>query len=188
MRKSGQVLIFFAILLPVLLILLALAVDAGRLYIERDRMKRSAQSAADAGISLVAEQMVTQVVLHQTETAMSFPVPPETSETPTPRGDHITTWLTDEDRSTLVAPPIQTASAQQALEYARLNGFDLIHPDVRCIEIRYPQIGYLPEDPSQQELQFQVTFCRETTVLLAGLLGERFVDLRVHAISVIPQR
>lgn len=188
MRKTGQILILFAILLPVLLILLALAVDAGRLYIERDRMKRAAQSAADAGISVVAEQMVTQVVLHQTETAMSLSGFTVATETPAPKPKTIAAWISNEDRSTLVAPPIQTASAQEALEYARLNGFNRINPDIHCIEITYPQIGYLPEDTSQQDLRFEVSICRQTTVLMAGLLGEQFVDLRVHSISVISQR
>ena len=73
-----------AVLLVVALLLLAVVVDAGRLYIERARLKRAAQAAADAGIGVAAEHMVTLAVARQTQVAMSSTASPPLTATPTP--------------------------------------------------------------------------------------------------------
>jgi hypothetical protein len=70
MKPHGQVIAIVAFLLMVLLLLLAVAVDGGRLYIERARAARTVQSAADAGIGLVGEEMVTLAVPRQTAAAV----------------------------------------------------------------------------------------------------------------------
>ena len=65
MKPRGQMLIVVAILLMVVLMILAVAVDGGRLLAERARLRRAAQAAADAGIGLVSEAMVTQAAARQ---------------------------------------------------------------------------------------------------------------------------
>ena len=188
MNPRGQVLIVVAILISVTLLLLAVAVDAGRLYIERARMKRAAQAAADAGISVVADRMVTQAVARQTVMAGTpSPTPPGTG-TPTPALGDVIAWLTDEDRATLVSDMVVSDAEATARDYAARNGLDPADPDTLSLEIAYPQDGYAPENIAIRSLRLLVRVRRQTTVLLAGLLGEAFVDLEAAGLSEIPQR
>ena len=188
MRKRGQVLIIVAILISVTLLLLAVAVDAGRLYIERARMKRAAQSAADAGVSVVAEEMVTLAVARQTVMAGTpTPTPPATV-TPTPLLDQVQRWLTDEDRATLVSDPIQAKAEAAALAFAHVNGLSISDPDTLEMKLVYPQPGYAPDNPAIQTLRVLMIVRRRATILLAGLLGQDFVDLSAEGLSEVPQR
>jgi hypothetical protein len=188
MNRRGQVLIVVAILIFVTLLLLAVAVDAGRLYIERARMKRAAQAAADAGISVVADRMVTQAVARQTAVAGTpSPTPPGTG-TPTPPLGDVIAWLTDEDRALLVSDIVAVDAEASALEYAAHNGLDPADPDTLDLEVAYPQDGYTPENVAIRSLRLLVRVRRRTTVLLAGLLGEAFMDLDAEGLSEIPQR
>ncbi len=188
MRPKGQILIIVAVLIPVTLLMLAVAVDSGRIFIERGRVQRAAQSGADAGISVIAEQMVTLAVARQTVLASTpSPTPPGTM-TATPLPADVSAWLTDDDRATLVAPEIQSTAAAEAREYTSKNGFDTSDPQTLLIEVTYPQPGYDPYDHSETTLNLFVKIRRRTTVLLAGLLGESLIDLESEAQSEIPQR
>lgn len=177
MKPRGQMLVAIALLLMVVLMLLAVAVDGGRLVVERARLRRSAQAAADAGIGLVAEQMVTQAAARQTQAALLPTCAPAGPCTPTPAINEVPGWLTDDDRATLVAPPMQTQVAAEAMDYAQRNEF----PDA---EVRYPE-SY---DPGAPAVRILVTLRRRTTILLAGLLGEEWVDLAEQGLSQVPQR
>lgn len=86
-------------------------------------------------------------------------------------------WLTDEDRATLVAPLMQTQVAAEAQQYAQRNEF----PEA---EVRYPE-SY---DPGASVVRIMVTLRRRATILLAGLLGEEWVDLAGQGLSQVPQR
>lgn len=177
MRRRGQTLIIVAILLMVVLMILAVAVDGGRLLIERARLRRSAQAAADAGIGLVAEAMVTQAAARQTQAA-SLPTCASAGPcTPTPLLSDVPGWLTDDDRATLVAPPMQTRVAAEAKDYAQRNEF----PQA---EISYPA----DYDPGGPVVRILVTLRRRATILLAGLLGKEWVVLDEQALSQVPQR
>ena len=177
MRARGQMLVVIALLLMAVLMLLAVAVDGGRLLIERARLRRSAQAAADAGIGLVAEQMVTQAAARQTQAALLPTCAPAGPCTPTPALNDVPGWLTDEDRATLVAPLMQTQVAAEARDYAQRNAF----PEA---EVTYPE-AY---DPGGPVVRILVTLRRRATILLAGLLGEEWVDLDEQALSQVPQR
>jgi len=177
MKPRGQMLIVIAILLMVVLMLLAVAVDGGRLMIERTRLRRSAQAAADAGIAVVAEQMVTQAAARQTQAALLPTCAPALPCTPTPAVNDVPGWLTDDDRATLVAPPMQTQVAAEARQYAQRN-------DIPSAEVTYPQ-AY---DPGAPVVRILVTLRRRATILLAGLLGEEWVDLDGQGLSQVPQR
>lgn len=184
----GQVVVLVAVLVPVVLTLLAVAVDAGRLYVERSRMVRAAQAGADAGIGVVAEQMVTLAVARQTQAASDPPpIPPETA-TPAPPLTDIVAWLTDEDREELVSAVVQAAAVASALDYADRNGLGTEDRPALEIRVTYPQDGYFPYDAAIQTLQMRVFARDEAVILLAGLLGHEFVDLSVEAMSEIPQR
>jgi len=177
MRPRGQTLIIVAILLMVVLMILAVAVDGGRLLMERARLKRSAQAAADAGIGLVAERMVTQAAARQTQAALSPTCAPIGPCTPTPPLNDVPGWLNDDDRATLAAPPMQTQVAAEARDYAQRNGF----PEA---EVAYPE-AY---DPGGPVVRVLVILRRRATILLAGLLGEEWIDLDGQALSQVPQR
>ena len=188
MRNKGQIIVMIAILLPVVLVLLALSIDAGRLFIERDRLTRAAQGAADAGISVVAERMVTQVVLRQTTVAGIAGLLPTSVTTPTPPLSDLPAWLTEEDRITLVSPINQTAAASEALTYMDLNGYPEDDPAIRSIQITYPQPGYRVDDHEITTLRMSVGIRRATAILLAGLLHRSSAILEAEAHSSIPQR
>lgn len=188
MRRKGQILIIVAVLIPVLLLLLAVAVDAGRLFIERGRMKRTAQAAADAGISVVAEQMVTLAVARQTVMASTpSPAPPGVM-TATPFPGDVPAWLQDEDRSTLVSDAILGFAATEAVEYANRNGFDVANLDTLAIDITYPQPGYTPGNASIPVLRLLVSIRQRATILLAGLLSDQWVNITAEGQAEIPQR
>ncbi len=188
MIKRGQVLILIAVLIPIVLLFLAVAVDAGRIFIERASLKRSAQAAADAGISVVAEQMVTLAVARQTAMAGTpSPTPPGTM-TSTPLPGDIQGWLQDGDRKALVNEPLRSTAIAEAQQYARINGIDPASPEILQLDVRFPQSGYDHGDSSIRVLRFWVVVKRTTPILLAGLLGESFIHIEVSGQSEIPQR
>lgn len=188
MRKRGQALILVAVLIPVVLLFLAVAVDAGRIFIERARLQRSAQAAADAGISVVGEHMVTLAVARQTLLAGTpSPTPPGTM-TASPYPGDIQSWLTVEDRQVLISDSVRGTAVAEAQRYAQHNAIDLSAPDILQWDVLYPQPGYDPGDSGIRVLRFLVKVERSMTVLLAGLLGESFIHIAAEGRSEIPQR
>jgi hypothetical protein len=189
-RGNGQILIVIAILLMVGLTLLAVAIDAGRLMIERTRLERGAQSAANAGLGWVAEQIVTLAVPRMTAAAGQPACTPDAGYgtpaaacTATPEPAAIARWLTDEDRARLVSPPMQTAAASEAIVYARRNGLGL-EPSPAAVWVEYPH----DDRPLSSELRLLVSVQHRATILLAGLLGHEFVDLSAESQSELPLR
>lgn len=180
MSRRGQIVIVVAILLIVVLTLLAVAVDAGRLYVERARLARAAQAGADAGLVNVADEIGRLAATRQAEAAAS-PCP---VCTPTPDPAKPERWLTEDDRSALIAPPMQTQVASVAQDYARRNGPAPGDPRPLMVEVRYPH-GYNPSGPT---VRLRVSVTRRVIILLAGLLGRDFVDLTGEAISEVRQR
>ncbi len=191
MRRRGQILVIVAILLMVVLLLLAVAVDVGRIFIERSRLERAAQAGADAGISLVAEQMVTLAIPRLTEGA-SRPgcVPdadygtPGTSCTATPSPNRAEQWLTDADRAQLVAGPMQTQAAAEALAYAASNGAAPGMAGVTAAAVAYPY-DYDLQGPT---LKMHLSVRAAVSILFAGLLGRDDIDIDIEALSEIRQR
>jgi hypothetical protein len=188
MNRRGQVLLIVAFLIPIMLLFLAVAVDAGRIFLERERMQRSAGAAANAGISVVADRMVALAADRRAHAAAT-PVPvgnmPVTS---TPRPDDVVIWLENEDRAVLVSPAMQAEVERAAREYLERNGFRS-EADVNLqVQIEYPQPGYDPQAVQVKVLSIRVHIERRIEVLLADLLNEDWVVLRVDARSQIPQR
>ncbi len=54
-RDEGQAVVLLALSLPLVLALLLLVIDGGRLYLEGERLRNAAQLAAEAGVSLAAD-------------------------------------------------------------------------------------------------------------------------------------
>ncbi len=54
--EGGQSVVLIAVSLPLILSLLLLVIDGGRLYVERERIRNAAQLAAEAAVSLAADQ------------------------------------------------------------------------------------------------------------------------------------
>jgi hypothetical protein len=198
MRRAGQVLVIVAFLIPVVLLLLAMAVDTGRIYVQRSRDRRAAQAAADAGISYVAERMTTQVIIRQTQaanTSLSTPtllltarIDGAISITPTAVPVVLQGWLTDADRATLISPEVAGTAAAVALEFAGWNGLSPDGGDPVEVGVIYPQASYAPADESLPTLQLLVYVRREIRHVLSGLIGPNHLELWVEALAEINQR
>ncbi len=191
MSKRGQVVVIVAIVLTVILTLLAVAVDGGRLFIQRNRLNRAAQSAADAGIGWVAEQMVTKAVPRQTEAAGRPPCVPDAEYgetgancTATPQPGEIAHWINDDDLATLVGPEVEKTAEAVAMEYAARNGIDETDPEIEALTLTYPY-AYDPDGPT---LSFRAYVRQRVTVLLVGLLGTEFASIEGVGQAEIPQR
>jgi hypothetical protein len=190
MKERGQVLVIVAVLLIVCMLVLALVVDGGRLYVEEDRLKRSAQAAADAGIGWISEQMVTQAIPRQTQAAGMVPCMPDGDFgavggtcTATPEPERIGAWLNEDDLATLRSPDVIAGAQAIAVDYAHKNGIRDGGSDGGGLSIAYPYTG-----SSDGSLGMLVRIRQRTNILLAGLLSDSYVDLEVEALSEIPLR
>ncbi len=172
-NKSGQVIIIVAVLLLGVLIVLALIIDGSRIMIEQQELNRSADAAGKAGLIIVGDQMLTQVVSAQTAAASitltAAPVgsPLGPSLTPTPLPGEFFSWINEDHRKTLVAPPMQTLVATHVLGSAEENGFGLNNPAMTGLEISYPD-GYHPGDLS---IRISVRMDRLVVVMFGNLLN-----------------
>jgi uncharacterized membrane protein len=184
MTRRGQVVVIIAFLIPVVLLLMAVGVDAGRIYLARADLQRAAESAASAGISVIADRMVTQVVIRKTEVA-GLPSTPM-GATATPEPGSLTAWLTDEDRATLVAPAVASDAEAAARSLLAENGVDA-GIDVE-FEFTFPQAGYDPGNTGIPSLICRVGLKTRIAILLAGLLYDGWTRIDVVGEAAIPQR
>ena len=157
-HEGGQVIIIVAVALMVILLILALIIDGARLMVERQELNRAADAAGKAGLIIVGDQMVTQVVAAQTASASITISPtalggtPGPTLTPTPAPDDFYSWLNDSDRQTLVSPPIQTLVATQVLGSAEENDLGLSNPVVTDLVISYPVVGHRFQRSQSREI------------------------------------
>lgn len=181
MRARAQILVIAAIVLSIGLLILAVAVDGGRLYLEQVRLERSAQAAADAGIGVAAELVVTLAAARQTEAAQAPAclAPPQAACTPTPPPFPVEPWLTDADRESLVAAAIQAEVESVAMSYAEQNGLAR-----ETTFVDYP----FDHQPQDAVVRVRVRTGRQLEILLEGLLDPDWVHLEAAAISTVPQR
>ena len=73
-----------------------------------------------------------------TLTATPIGSTPGPTLTPTPEADDFFSWINDDHRKTLVAPPMQTLVATHVMGSAEENGHGLTNPLVTGLEISYP--------------------------------------------------
>lgn len=146
MRKTeqGQVMIIVGVLLIGILLFLGVLIDGAQLLIEKQEINRALDAAGKAGLIVVGDRMVTQVISAQTAAAAFTPDPASSGDrqrcTPgkTPAPDNFWDWLTEEDHQTLIAPPMQTVVATHALGNLEENGLGQDNPDRIEISIIYP--------------------------------------------------
>ena len=173
MDDKGQVIIIVAFLLVAVLIVLALIIDGSRFMLEQQELDRAADAAGKAGMIIVGDQMVTQVAGVQTAAARitlaatSVGSSPGPTLTPTPAADEFFSWINEDHKKTLVAPPMQTLVAAHVLGSAEENGFGLSNPAVTGLEISYPN-EYHPGDRS---IQISVRINRLVVVMFGNLLN-----------------
>ncbi len=192
MRKNekGQVIIIVAVLLVVVLTILAVIIDGARLMVEQQEINRAADAAGKAGLIIVGDKMVTQVVAAQTAAAgitlTATPVgsTPGPSLTPTPAADDFFSWINDDHRKTLVAPPMQTQVATHVLGSVEENDHGLSNPVITGLEITYPD-HYLMGD---QNIQIAVRIDRVVAVIFGSLFNLDEGVLSGNTKQNIPQR
>jgi len=172
-KEKGQVIIILALLLVVVLTILAVIIDGARLMIEQQEIKRIADAAGKAGLIIVGDHMITQVVAAQTAaasitlTATPIDSTPGPTLTPTPAVDDFFSWINDDHRKTLVAPLMQTLVATHVLGSAEENDQGLSNPVITEIEITYPY-QYLVGD---QNIQIKVRIDRVVAILFGSLFN-----------------
>lgn len=192
MKKSekSQIVIIVAVLLMVILLFLALIIDGARLMVEHQELKRAAEAAGKAGLIVVGDRMVTQVVSAQTAaasltlTATPAGSTPGPTLTPIPAPDDFYSWLTEEHRATLVAPSMRTLVATYVLGSAEKNGFGLSNPAVTEFEVDYPHQYH----PGDQHLQIYIRIKRVVAVIFGSILNLDEGVLSGDTKQSIPQR
>ncbi len=188
--EKGQVIIIVAVLLIVVLTFLAVIIDGGRLMVEQGEINRAADAAGKAGLIVVGDQMVTQVVGAQTAAAsVTLTATPVGNSlgptlTPTPPADDFFSWINDDHRKTLIAPPMQTLVATYVLGSAEENDHGLSNPAVTRFEITYPD-NYHPGD---QNIQIRVRISRVVAIMFGRLFNIEEGVLTGNTIQTIPQR
>lgn len=189
-EERAQVVIIVAVLLMVVLLLFAVIIDGSRLMWERQRLNRAADAAGKAGLVVVGDHMVTQVVGAQTVVASLTPSPtniggtPNPTPTTMPAGDDFYAWLDDEHRATLVAPAMRTVVARYAIGYAEDNELGPSHPQVTSFEVIYPYQYH----PADKHLSLLVRITRKVSVVFGSLFGMSEGVLTGNAKQSIPQR
>ncbi len=188
--ERAQIVIIVAVLLMVALLFLAVIIDGARLMVERQELIRVADAAGKAGLIVVGDQIVTQVVQVQTATAKASCTPtpwgstPGPTLTPTDPEDGFYRWLDDDHRATLVAPPMQTLVTTHSIGYAEVNERGPSHPAVMDFVVDYPH-EYHPDD---QQLRIYVCIKKKVTVMFGSLLGIKEGALIGDSKQSIPQR
>ncbi len=190
-RAPGQSVILVALALIGILILLAWVVDSGRIFAERQRLTRGVESAAKAGMVVVADRITTQAVARQTEAASrpacSADVPFGSASglcTATPSPQDVLAWLTDVDRAELISPDMQTPVAAAAQTYASHNGIQASGGDGGRLEINYPY-NYTPGDA---RIFLQAIAHRMLAELFGDLLGNEETEIVVESMQSVEQR
>jgi hypothetical protein len=188
--ESGQVIVIVAVLLVVVLLLVAVLIDGARLFVEQQEINRALDAAGKAGLIVVGDRMVTQVIAAQTAAASITPSPtplgasPGPTGTATPAANDLSAWLTDEHRQTLVAPPLQTTIAAQVLDSLEENDLGLSNPQVIEVRVSYP-LNYHPDDPT---LELLLDLDRRVVIIFGRILNLNEGVLSGSSKQTIPQR
>ena len=189
-KEQGQVIIIVAVLLVVVLTILAIIIDGARLMVEKQEISRAADAAGKAGLIIIGDEMVTQVVAAQTAaaemtlTATTVGSTPGPTLSPTPAADDFFAWMNDDHRKTLVAPPMRTLVATHVMGSAEENGHGESNPVITGLEIIYPD-SYLVGD---QTIQISVRIERKAAVLFGSLFNLEQGVIHGNTQQTIPQR
>jgi hypothetical protein len=142
-NQRAQIIVILAVLLMVCFFILAFLLDLSRLMIQKQHLFRAADSAGKAGLLIVADEMVTQVISASKFTATAaapgkIPGTPSAAEISTAAPNPNLKLLDEDCRKTLVADPMQTKVAGQVLEVIESNDLDRYSTGDYSLEILYP--------------------------------------------------
>lgn len=172
-NEEGQIIILVAFVLIAVLLFLAVIIDGTRLLVEQQELNRVADAAGKAGLIIVGNHIVTQVIEAQlgSNTTPTGAEPDGNSSkqtpTPTPGANDILSWISDDHRKTLVAPLMQTLVATLVMGCAEENGLGLSNPSVTRLEIIYPY-SFTQED---KVFRIRVQIEKAVPILFRKLLG-----------------
>lgn len=187
---QGQVIIIVGFLLVVTLFFLSVLIDGARLFIEKQEINRALDAAGKAGLLVIGDRMVTQVIYAQKAAPAITPNPASSggiigpTPTETPAVDDFYAWLSEEDRQTLVAPPLQTIVVSHALESLKKNALGPDNPVLINVSIIYPY-QYNPDD---QTLIILMKLDYRTAVIFGKILNFNQGVITVSSKQTIPLR
>jgi hypothetical protein len=208
--QRGQLLIVIAIVVSIAMLLLAVAVDGGRLFLERNRIARGAQAAADAGVGLAAEEMVGFAEERRDEALEDYQQ--EAQDAQEEWEEACKAGLTDDEEVTPADPGINCDEEPEPEPFEPcepepqcwLEDEDWVKMDsssvrdqVELESLEYARAnGFERDDPNtlkveveyevdktEESIQVRVTIERRTTIVLVGLLGGSFVNLEAEGLS-----
>lgn len=209
--QLGQLLIVIAIVVGIAMLLLAVAVDGGRLFLERNRIARGAQAAADAGVGLAAEEMVKLAEDRRDEGLEEYEQSVEDAKEEWEEaclggmiGEGEDTPSTDPEIDCDKEPepePFEPCDPEPQCwledeDWEQLNS-SLVRDQVEREALEYARAnGFDRDDPNtlkleieyeadkaEETIQVRVTIERRSTILLVGLLGGSFVNLEAEGLS-----
>lgn len=209
--QHGQLLIVIAIVVSIAMLLLAVAVDGGRLFLERNRIARGAQAAADAGVGLAAEEMVKLAEDRRDEGLEEYEQSVEDTREEWEEAC-LGGMLGEEDETPSSDPEIDCDQEPEPEPFEPcepepgcwLEDDDWVELDsdpvrdlVEREALQYARAnGFDRDDPNtlrleveyevdkaEETIQVRVTIERRSTILLVGLLGGSFVNLEAEGLS-----
>lgn len=208
--QRGQLLIVIAIVVSIAMLLLAVAVDGGRLFLERNRIARGAQAAADAGVGLAAEEMVTLAEERRDVALEEYQQAAEDAQEEWEEACKAE-LITDDDVPPAdpgincdeepVPEPFEPCEPEPQCwledeDWEKMDSAS-VRDQVERESLEYARAnGFDRDDPNTLKLeveyeveqieelvQVRVTIERQTTILLVGLLGGSFVNLEAEGLS-----
>jgi len=188
-NERGQIIVIIGLLLMVALTILAVIMDGARLMLKQQELIRAADAAGKAGLIAVGDQLVVQAGEAQSAATRTAAAPapggtvPGWTSTPAPQGD-VFSWINEDHRQTLVAPPMQTLVSAQVLGSAEENGLGLSNPSVSDFRIIYP-LEYNRDD---QAIRIGVQIQQTVMILFGKLLNLESGEVTGYAEQEIPQR
>jgi hypothetical protein len=187
--QRGQTIVIVALMLVAAVIFLAVITDGAHLMLKQQKLIRAADAAGKAGLIAVGDQLVLQAgeaqsaVTRTAEASASGGTALDWTSTPAPQAN-VFSWIDEDHRKTLVAPPMQTLVAAQVLVSAEENGLGMDNPSVGSIIIQYP-LDYKLDDPA---IRIGIQIRQVVVVLFGNLLNLENLEVTGYAEQEIPQR
>lgn len=163
-NKQGNVLILFALMLPVILALMGLVIDGGRLFTAKADLQGIADTVAAAGSTAIADEIV--LIIEEKKAAdPDLEIPAD-----------VTVLLGPDDIIRLKELESITATAQEYFYRNNINNFYNLESD----SISYP---FNPD--SNSELTVKVTLSYNLPLYFAAFLGLDERSIQAEAFSSI---
>lgn len=165
--QRGVVAVLAALFLPVVLLLLAVLVDAGLLMVRREKLKATAVFAAQAGGTMVSDIIVEKATAHN----------------PPPDATDPLLYLTDDDRVAIGSDPRVGAAVQTYIDANRAG-----IAEAPTVTIRYPD-NTISCTGTRDEKHMNLRVAIEETIPILFspvLFGKQQSLLRATAVQSVP--